>query len=271
MDALVSVLIYESMEARSGPLEEQSQRGITAGSDKQSSAKGKQRYPTSGPDQRLPKGQPEPRLSASRGGAPPTSDASQRPHADGPGIGERCLPLSASSDIINSGKKIEGSSSNDSPGSVSMRSTPINRDPSQLSRGVVPVKQMQKRSHQIPLLHTQEGLAGELPVVTMMSRCFIECLTMRCWHRPCCLMSCVLQITPEVDPWTARALRRLTSQRFTSCLAISCYGVDVRACLLAERLSCSARSHFSVAPWADADANANANASLLGHHHALVS
>ena len=172
MDALVSVLIYDIMEARSGPFREQSQQslhGITAGSGKQSSAKGKQRHPTSGPDQRLPKGQPGPELSASRDTAPLASDASQRPHADGPGIGERCLPLSASSDIINSGRRFEAGSSTYGPGFVSMRGTPINRDRSELPRGVVPVQQIEKRPHQAPFLHEQPGLAGELPAARVMS------------------------------------------------------------------------------------------------------
>ena len=170
MDALVSVLIYDSMEAQSGPFRKHGQQslgGISEGYANQSSTTGKQRHPTSGPDQPLPRAQPAHDSSASRGSAHLAFDASQRPRADGPAVCEHCLPASASSEVINSGPSYEAGSFRCGPGSVSMRNTTNSRDSSLNLSAAIPVQQMQKPPSQPPLSHAHPRLAGELPAVSL--------------------------------------------------------------------------------------------------------
>ena len=207
MDALVSVLIYDFIDARSGPFNEPGQQSL---SDNQSSANGKHRQPSLGPDQRLPKIQPD--LSASRGDAHVASDASRRPCADGPTVGESCLPVSVGSEIINLHRRHEGSSFSYGPGSVNMRSTTVSKDPFKSSRGVVPVQHMQKPPCQAPVSQAQPGLAGKLPVVLTLSQTLPQMSSNSTSARLCCMMSGVLQIATKADSRTARGQRGRSSE-----------------------------------------------------------
>lgn len=224
MDALVSVLIFDFMETQSGPFREhgqQSLRGISEGFDDQSSTTGKQRHPTSAPDQRLPRAQPAHDISASRGSAHLAFDSSQRPRADGPAVAEHCLPISASSEVINPGPSYEGGSFLCGPGSVSMRNTTNSRDSSHIFRTKMPVQQMQKPSSQAPVSPAQSRLAGELPAVSP-DIADAWCPAVTCWHRLCCLMSVALQIAPEAGAWTARVQEASDIAAFASCPALLC-------------------------------------------------
>ena len=212
MDALVSVLIYDFIDARSGPFNESDQQnlhGVSGAFDNQSSAIGKHSQPSLGPDQRLPQTQSQPDSSASGGDAHVASDASQRPCADGPAVGEACLPANVASEIINLGRRHEGGSFHCGPG---MRSTTISRDPSMGSRRVIPVQQMQKPPYQAPGSRAPSGLAGELPAVCTVSQTLPQMSSDSTSVRMCCMMSAVLQIVTKADPWTARAQRRLSSE-----------------------------------------------------------
>lgn len=173
MDALVSVLIYDFMDARSGPFKEhghQSLQGVGEAYDNQSSTNGRRRQTSSGPDQRLPKAQNEPESSASRDDTRVASDASQRPCADGPATVESSLPVSVGSEIINFGRRREGGSFHCGPGTGSMRSTTVSREPLKGPRGVASLQQMQKPPYQAAVSRAQSGLAGALSAVCMLSQ-----------------------------------------------------------------------------------------------------
>ena len=177
LDALVSVLIYEFIEGRTGPsLRVQIQQSAAPSS--QSSTKARQIHPTCGPDQRLPKHLPKHELSSSDVDETlPDQDAAQKSYTyfsdqTATYASEERQPVSSTLEVINSSSQDAaqadcGKAETDSflcPGSASMHKISSSLGASQIPRVIMPIRQTQKRPYQPPLPHAQAGLSGELRV-----------------------------------------------------------------------------------------------------------
>ena len=236
LDALVSVLIYDFIEGRSGSsLVVQIQQSAAPGS--QSSTRARQIHPTCGPDQRLPKHLPEHELSlSSMDETSSDQDATQKSHTNildqtATHAGGERQPGSSTLAVINSSSQAaaqadSGKAETDDflcSGSTSMHKISSSLGASQIPRVIMPIRHTQKRPYQPPLPHAQAGLSGELHVNLSQSlapqvqdvniyMCVQVPMRLICWHRQWCLMSAVLQILLKANPSIQQAPRRLTSQ-----------------------------------------------------------